>query len=234
MIKRGIGRPFVIIVTTPSREGFITSDALQGYRHQSIVIDPTFNQTLAPFDESADICILDVGNAFADIDTLQCIANAAQQVPMLVLLERNCPVDEQISSLIRHFSHGQLDVLISPLQPQELRGRITQCLRHSEEALPPLKLDTDDHCLVLDDHRAIKLTREEFGLVSALMSPPGRICSDDLLTEKLDRDGDSVSNGSVDQHINTLRAKLDAIGLPGTDIVRSIYGVGYQLRAIER
>jgi len=90
-----------------------------------------------------------------------------------------------------------------------------------------LVIDEPTHKASLDG-KDIDLTPVEFRLLAALAAAPGRVFSRDGLLEKLYADHRVVTDRTVDAHVKNLRRKLDEIR-PGSDLVRSIYGVGYKL-----
>jgi two-component system response regulator BaeR len=90
-----------------------------------------------------------------------------------------------------------------------------------------LVMDEERHQATLDG-KALDLTPVEFRLLSALASAPGRVFSRDKLLERLYADHRVVTDRTVDAHVKNLRRKLEEVR-PGTELVRSIYGVGYSL-----
>jgi two-component system response regulator BaeR len=68
----------------------------------------------------------------------------------------------------------------------------------------------------------------EFRLLKTLASRPGRIFPRGRLLDALYADHRVVSDRTVDSHVKNLRRKLQS-ARPGTDLVRSVYGVGYKL-----
>ena len=88
-------------------------------------------------------------------------------------------------------------------------------------------IDEEKHQVSLDG-KLLDLTPVEFRLLAALAAAPGRVFSRDGLLEKLYADHRVVTDRTVDAHVKNLRRKLDEIR-PGSELVRSIYGVGYKL-----
>jgi two-component system response regulator BaeR len=78
------------------------------------------------------------------------------------------------------------------------------------------------------DGRPLSLTPVEFRLLQALAAAEGKILSRDALLNYLYADHRVVTDRTVDSHIKNLRRKFEAV-LPGHDLIRSIYGVGYKL-----
>jgi DNA-binding response OmpR family regulator len=72
--------------------------------------------------------------------------------------------------------------------------------------------------------RDVSLTRTEFVLVSALAQQPGRVLSRQRLLAALETErGKRPSPRAVDVYVAQLRVKL------GTDVIRTVHGVGYVL-----
>ena len=72
--------------------------------------------------------------------------------------------------------------------------------------------------------RELSLTAKEFGLLSALMSHPGRVMTRERLLEQVWGDDTFVSLRTIDTHMKRLREKLGASGT----IIDTIRGVGYR------
>ena len=67
-------------------------------------------------------------------------------------------------------------------------------------------------------------------MLSHLADHPGRVFSRDQLMTAIYSDYRIVSDRTVDTHVKNLRNKL-AEGSPGSDLIESVYGVGYRLSA---
>lgn len=77
----------------------------------------------------------------------------------------------------------------------------------------------------------IDLQLQEFRLLEYLVHNAGRTVTRTMLLEHVwDLHFDPGSN-IVESHMSRLRAKLDRGGLRGHDLIRTIRGVGYSLRA---
>jgi DNA-binding response OmpR family regulator len=90
----------------------------------------------------------------------------------------------------------------------------------------PLRIDVDDHSVILDGE-SLDLTPKEFDLLVLLASHPGRAYSREFLLENLwgyDYDG---FDRTVDSHIVRLRKKLGPLG----DKIATVWGVGYRFTA---
>jgi two-component system response regulator BaeR len=146
-------------------------------------------------------------------------------LPIIMVTARVEEVDRLIG-----LESGADDYLCKPFSVRELVARVKALLRRPRVsgAIPAgLVIDEASHKVSLDG-KEIELTPVEFRLLAALAAAPGRVFSRDGLLEKLYADHRVVTDRTVDAHVKNLRRKLEEIR-PGSDLVRSIYGVGYKL-----
>ena len=95
--------------------------------------------------------------------------------------------------------------------------------------------ETEAQTLVLDEAnyearlvgKVLPLTQVEFRLLATIYAHPGRVYSRAQLQAQCYLDHLIVSDRTVDSHIKNLRRKFEELD-PGSDPVRSIYGVGYK------
>lgn len=147
-------------------------------------------------------------------------------VPVLVLSARNETADK-----VRGLQLGADDYMTKPFWPEEFVARVQARLRRpllERQAgikLGPLELDLDRRDARLDGVSA-GLTRVEFELLAALSERPGAAVSRRALAERVldpDRAGDPRT---LDVHVSRLRKKLAP-----HDLVETVWGIGYRLRA---
>jgi len=146
-------------------------------------------------------------------------------LPIIIVTARVEEVDRLIG-----LEAGADDYLCKPFSVRELVARVKALLRRprvSAATAAGLVIDETSHKVSLDG-KDIELTPVEFRLLAALAAAPGRVFSRDGLLEKLYADHRVVTDRTVDAHVKNLRRKLEEVR-PGSDLVRSIYGVGYKL-----
>ena len=147
-------------------------------------------------------------------------------LPVIMVTARVEEVDRLVGLEV-----GADDYLCKPFSVRELVARVKALLRR-----PRIGISLKNSSLVIDeathkvslDGKEIDLTPVEFRLLAALAAAPGRVFSRDGLLEKLYADHRVVTDRTVDAHVKNLRRKLEEVR-PGSDLVRSIYGVGYRL-----
>ena len=147
-------------------------------------------------------------------------------LPIIMVTARVEEVDRLIG-----LEAGADDYLCKPFSVRELVARVKALLRRPRtegfSKNSSLVIDEASHKVSLDG-KDIDLTPVEFRLLAALAAEPGRVFSRDGLLEKLYADHRVVTDRTVDAHVKNLRRKLEEVR-PGSDLVRSIYGVGYRL-----
>jgi len=73
----------------------------------------------------------------------------------------------------------------------------------------------------------LELTVVEFKLLEFLSANPGRIYGRNQLMDHIYPDQRIVSDRTIDSHIKNLRKKISGVS-PETEIIHSVYGVGYK------
>jgi two-component system response regulator BaeR len=101
--------------------------------------------------------------------------------------------------------------------------------RNGGPAESALQIDGAAYSATLRGQR-LDLTPVEFRLLNALANAPGRILSRANLLEQIYDDHRVVTDRTVDTHVKNLRRKMEQVS-PGTDLIHSVYGVGYRLDA---
>jgi two-component system response regulator BaeR len=129
---------------------------------------------------------------------------------------------------------GADDYICKPFSPREVVARIRTVLRRlapppapEKLAVGPISLDDQRH-QVLILGQELKLTPSEFGVLKVLLAQPHRVFSRGELSTQVQGYNFEGYDRTIDTHIKNLRKKMEAL-LPGREIIKTVYGIGYKL-----
>ncbi len=153
---------------------------------------------------------------------------AFSTVPIIIVTARVEEIDRLMGLEL-----GADDYICKPFSPREVLARVRALLRRANWRDAPAEAEAQS--LVLDEAnyearlvgKVLPLTPVEFRLLATLYAHPGRVYSRSQLQAQCYLDHRIVSDRTVDSHIKNLRRKFEELS-PGSDPVRSIYGVGYK------
>jgi two-component system OmpR family response regulator len=174
--------------------------------------------------ESYDAVVLDLG--LPELDGLTVLDRWRQEghsMPVLVLTAR-----DRWSDKVAGLDAGADDYLAKPFQTEELVARLRALIRRaagqasSELVAGNVRLDARSGRVTLDDE-PVKMTAQEFKLLSYLMHHKGKVVSRTELIEHIyDQDFDRDSN-TIEVFITRIRKKL------GAELISTTRGLGYSL-----
>lgn len=176
--------------------------------------------------ETYDAIVLDLGLPHLDgISVLERWRSEGMRVPVLILTAR-----DRWSDKVAGLDAGADDYLTKPFRLEELQARVRALIRRAaglpspELVCGPVSLNTRSGRVSVDGE-PIKLTAQEYRLLSYLMHHPDKIVSRTELTEHIyDQDFDRDSN-TIEVFVNRIRKKLPV------DIIRTVRGLGYRIEA---
>lgn len=174
--------------------------------------------------ESYDAVVLDLGLPEVDgLTVLDRWRKEGKTTPVLVLTARDSWSDK-----VAGLDAGADDYLAKPFQTEELIARLRALIRRasgnasSELTAGPVRLDARTGRVTLNGE-PIRLTAQEYKLLSYLMHHKGKVVSRTELIEHIyDQDFDRDSN-TIEVFITRIRKKL------GADLINTIRGLGYSL-----
>jgi two-component system OmpR family response regulator len=178
--------------------------------------------------ESYDAIILDLGLPIIDgISILKKWRKSGIDTPVLILTAR-----DSWSEKVAGLDAGADDYVPKPFQIEEVIARIRALIRRAagqsspELSIKGLTLNSVSSKVTFDG-MPIRLTAQEYKLLSYMMHHPGKVISRTELTEHIyDQDFDRDSN-TIEVFITRIRKKI------GVDVIKTIRGLGYQLDAEE-
>ncbi len=174
--------------------------------------------------ENYDAVILDLGLPEVDgLTVLDRWRKSGVRVPVLVLTARDSWSDK-----VAGLDAGADDYLAKPFRFEELIARLRALIRRasgnasSELVAGDVRLDTRSGRVTLSGE-PVKMTAQEYKLLSYLMHHKGKVVSRTELIEHIyDQDFDRDSN-TIEVFITRIRKKL------GADLITTIRGLGYSL-----
>ncbi|MGB5446800.1 MAG: response regulator [Psychromonas sp.] len=172
--------------------------------------------------ENFSAIILDL--TLPDIDGLEVlrrVRKAGHKIPVLILTARD-DIDDRVKGL----DGGADDYLVKPFALQELLARLRVIVRRESGYV---ESDIKLHGFIISlakntvefDGELIKLTNNEFKLLTTLVAKAGRVLSKEQLQQALYGWDDTGSDNAIEVHIYNLRKKI------GNQLIKNIRGVGY-------
>jgi two-component system response regulator BaeR len=151
-------------------------------------------------------------------------------IPIIMITAKAEEVDRLIGLEL-----GADDYICKPFSPREVVARVKAVLRRisisgkvsNELVFGNLAVDESAHMASVGNE-ILDLTPSEFNLLKVLMTRPDRVFTRSELMDKVQGYQFEGYDRTIDTHIKNLRKKI-AEKLPGREIIRTVYGVGYKL-----
>ena len=220
--------PLVLIVEDETKLAEVLSEYLQqaGFRTEPL----ERGDLVVPFVESQapDLILLDLMLPGRDGMEVCRDLRRFSNVPIIMTTARVEEIDRLLGLEL-----GADDYVCKPYSPREVVARVKAVLRR----IDPQPADIADQADVRVDmvtfeawcgDQRLDLTPVELRLLNTLLTQPGRVFSRGQLMDQLYSDHRVVTDRTVDSHIKNLRRKISQ-QLPGREVIRSIYGVGYKI-----
>jgi len=182
-------------------------------------------------DFEYDLILLDVMLPKLDgVSVCQQLRAEHYQRPILLLTAQSSSPDRVLG-----LDAGADDYVIKPFDVPELLARIRALVRREHTAKAAvLQWDT----VQIDTARSevtcngtpLHLTLKEYCLLELFLLNPKRIFSRSAILDRLWDFAESPGEETVSTHIKCLRQKLKAAG--ATDLIETVYGLGYRLKAL--
>ncbi len=181
-------------------------------------------------ERKPDLVVLDLMlPRMSGYELCQKVRGEGLSTPIVMLTARG-----EESDRILGLDLGADDYVTKPFSVRELLARIRAVLRRTQpEKRLPDRLEVDD--VVVDFRRfeasrsrePVEMTRKEFGLLRLLAARAGEVVSrNELLDEVWGYDATPTTR-TVDNHVASLRAKLEASPAEPRHLV-TVFGVGYK------
>lgn len=182
-----------------------------------------------------DLILLDVMLPYINGFELCREIRKSSNVPILMVTART-----DLQDTVKGLELGADDYVTKPFEFEELLARIKSLLRRSsfknDETNDTKILSLNNGTLVINldnrsvtfDSQFIELTSKEFQLLALLMESPERVFTREKLLELLWDYADERELRAIDSHVKNIRTKFKKIR-PGAKIIKTVWGMGYQL-----
>lgn len=174
-----------------------------------------------------DLLVLDIG--LPDMNGLDFYRKLRHEfdLPVIFLTARSDEIDRIVGLEL-----GADDYVSKPFSPRELAARVKTILRRFAQPEAAVKriaaFEWNEECRSILWHgEKLKLSRNEYALLSVLLSHPGRVYSRRQLMEIAWEEPEASMERTVDTHVKTIRAKLKVAGQE--DPIVTHRGFGYSL-----
>jgi DNA-binding response OmpR family regulator len=150
------------------------------------------------------------------------------KVPIIMITAK---VDEE--DIIRGLNLGADDYVCKPFSPRQLMARVQAALRRGEKTGQGRFISGGDITVDTEERRVscggenIGLTRDEYHILTLLISRPAKIFTREEILNHIKGDDYEGFDRSVDTHIKNLRAKIER-DTRSPRYIQTVYGMGYR------
>ncbi|MFH5833016.1 response regulator transcription factor [Halalkalibaculum sp. DA384] len=181
-----------------------------------------------------DLVLLDLGLPDGDgLDLLQMVKRFYSDTAIVILTARG-----EVEDKVKGLELGSDDYLAKPFSMSELRARIHAVLRRrfkindNEISAGALTVNLD-HLQVRYEQQPLDMTETEYKILRYLVLNKNKTITRIALAEHIwgSSIDDRFSLDFINSHMKNIRKKLSGAG--ASDIIETVYGVGYKLEAHE-
>jgi len=178
--------------------------------------------------EAFDLILLDVMLPRKDgFEVCRELRRGGSKTPVIMLTAKTQEAEKVLGLEI-----GADDYVTKPFSPRELRARVKAALRRTaEDDLPIYRFGDAEvdfgRCELRRAGKPVELTALEFKLLTAFVRNAGKVLSRDQLLDLVWGHGTFVTDRVVDNHVVTLRKKVEPEPSEPRYIV-SVRGMGYR------
>ena len=222
-------RPRVLVVEDEESVQALICEALRLADFECVTARSGYEAIDALRDLGIDLVVLDLSMPGMDgHEVLAKIRSAFDFRPVLVVTAR-----QEGTDLANSFALGADDYLRKPFSIEELAWRCKALLRRNEQHSTPsilrhgaIQMDCGSHRVYVANV-LVELSATEFRLLEFLMNNPGRVLLRQQILQRVWGFSDDLESSVLDTYISYLRKKLAPL-----DAIRTIRGVGYELKAL--
>lgn len=188
-------------------------------------------------NQNPDLIVLDLMLPDISGEEICRLVRKDSNIPILMLTAKSAEED-----LLNGLVIGADDYVTKPFSPREVVMRVKALIRRTQKTINESKLSFNNDKLIIDlvkkevklDNEILTLTPNEYKLLTAIVSYPGKVYSRADLLEKL-QENDSYFEGyerNIDTHIKNLRKKIET-DTRHPNFIITVFGMGYKFGGIK-
>jgi DNA-binding response OmpR family regulator len=188
-------------------------------------------------DQSPDLIVLDLMLPDISGEEVCRLVRKDSNIPILMLTAKSAE-DDLINGLVI----GADDYVTKPFSPREVVVRVKALIRRAQQTVNESELSFNNDKLIIDfikkevklDNGILTLTPNEYKLLTAMVSYPGKVYSRADLLEKVQENG-SYFEGyerNIDTHVKNLRKKIET-DTRHPNFIITVFGMGYKFGGIK-
>jgi DNA-binding response OmpR family regulator len=152
------------------------------------------------------------------------------RIPIIMITAKTEEAD-----IIHGLKIGADDYVTKPFSPRQLMARIEVAIRRTADndnlrrflQYNDLIIDTEQRSVKCNE-KTIALTRDEYNILTLLMSRQAKIFTRDEIMEAVKGDDYDAFDRTIDAHIKKLRAKIEDDS-KSPKYITTVYGMGYRI-----
>ncbi len=201
----------------------------------SIIIAANGNEAVEKFDDTIDLCLIDIMMPEMDGYQLMKHIRHVSNVPIIIISAKTSSQDKILGLNI-----GADDYIEKPFDPLEVVARVKAQLRRynklgaSKEIIHnpiikvgELELNTDDVVLT-KNNEVVEITPVEYKILKLLMKSPGRVFTKSQIYTELHGEYFESDENTLMAHISKIRSKIEDDN-KHPRYIKTIRGLGYKI-----
>lgn len=220
----------LVVEDDDSIRGFL----VRGLAEEGFAVDQAADGESASFDATNpayDCVILDLTLPGKDgLSVLKGMRAQGLATPVIILTARDA-----VSDRVAGLDQGADDYVVKPFVFDELLARIRAVCRRRAGGDGPLRagsllLDRRARVLCWGDAKAPLSTRE-YAILEFLLQHAGEVVSRSRIYEHVWNEQSDVMSNVIDVHVRQIRRKLAALERGADEVIETVRGAGYRVRA---
>jgi DNA-binding response OmpR family regulator len=152
------------------------------------------------------------------------------KIPIIMITAKTEETD-----IIHGLKIGADDYVTKPFSPRQLMARVEAAIRRTANNDAPCQFLQYSDLIIDTEQRSVKcngktiiLTRDEYNIITLLMSRQAKIFTRDEIMEAVKGEDYDAFDRTIDAHIKKIRAKIGDDS-KSSKYITTVYGMGYRI-----